>query len=178
MKTTQTIGAVCGARPLEGLGGLAGCKVLRQDDKKHSPSHFAAANPNVGLVIDVSSETPPYLPGDLACRYVKLPTQSKVPPNDANVASLIDITREFWEAPENKGKDIALHCHYGFNRTGYLVCCWMVEQRGYTPTAALAEVGLIRGNRCVATTCHTICTGCSLAPLVRCPAGSHTADAV
>lgn len=36
--------------------------------------------------------------------------------------------------------DIAVHCHYAFNRTGFMICCYLIERAGYTVSDALASV--------------------------------------
>lgn len=33
--------------------------------------------------------------------------------------------------------EIALHCHYGFNRTGFVICCYLIEKLGYSVEAAI-----------------------------------------
>jgi hypothetical protein len=43
------------------VGRLCGMKVLRQDDPDHSPDVFETKRSNVGLIVDVSCETPPYV---------------------------------------------------------------------------------------------------------------------
>jgi protein-tyrosine phosphatase len=34
-------------------------------------------------------------------------------------------------------KYVGIHCSYGFNRTGFVVCCYLIEELGLTPEAAL-----------------------------------------
>ena len=58
--------------------------------------------------------------------------------------SFIDRLREEQKAraeKENWGKEyyIGVHCHYGFNRTGYFLVCYMVERLGYDVQKAIDE---------------------------------------
>lgn len=34
---------------------------------------------------------------------------------------------------------IGVHCHYGFNRTGFFICAYLIEREGYTVQAAIDE---------------------------------------
>ena len=119
-KATLPIGTMIG-------DGICGCKVLRQDDPTHSPDTFNQNSPNIGLVIDVSRETPPYIMAELAaCKYVKVATASKICPTPENVAEFIGVILKFREDEANRGKDVAVHCHYGFNRTGFMVASYVI----------------------------------------------------
>lgn len=105
-----------------------GMKVMRQTDDEHCPKVFSEKYPNVGMVIDLTKDTPPYDSEDLKSRniiYHKLATVSKVPPPLKIVRSFIDISKDFWE--KNPEKEIAVHCHYGTNRTGFLIASYLIE---------------------------------------------------
>ncbi|CAK7235976.1 hypothetical protein SBRCBS47491_009479 [Sporothrix bragantina] len=93
--------------------------------------------------------------------YHKFPTVSKIPPTDAEIdvfEALVDKLRakhkkqqerEAEAAPSGTdgtdGTDdtdtnakpnqqylIGVHCHYGFNRTGYFIVCYLVDRCNYT----------------------------------------------
>jgi len=105
-----------------------GMKVMRQTDDEHCPKVFSEKYPNVGMVIDLTKDTPPYDANDLESRHIiyrKLATVSKVPPPLKIVRSFIDISKEFWE--KYPDKEIAVHCHYGTNRTGFLIASYLIE---------------------------------------------------
>ena len=57
--------------------------------------------------------------------------------------AVIDRLREEQEdraKQENWGQHyISVHCHYGFNRTGYFLVCYMVERLGYDVQRAIDE---------------------------------------
>eukprot|EP00039_Didymoeca_costata_P020469 m.341347 g.341347 ORF g.341347 m.341347 type:complete len:531 (+) comp20046_c0_seq1:189-1781(+) len=129
-KATQPFGDIMHTKSQK--GGICGCKVLRQDDLDHAPDTFAKNRPNIGLIIDISRETPPYVPSDLGtCTYSKYPTPSKLIPTVEEVEGFIAIVKKFWSNPDNTSRDVAVHCHYGFNRTGFLIVCYLVEAWGF-----------------------------------------------
>lgn len=105
-----------------------GMKVMRQTDDEHCPKIFSEKYPNIGMVIDLTRDTPPYDHTDLEARniiYKKIATISKVPPPVKIVQTFIKIANDFWE--EFPEKEIAVHCHYGTNRTGFLIASYLIE---------------------------------------------------
>ncbi|CAL8092077.1 unnamed protein product [Calicophoron daubneyi] len=41
---------------------------------------------------------------------------------------------------------IAVHCTHGVNRTGYMICRYLVDVMGYEPSVALKEFAIARGH--------------------------------
>lgn len=125
---TPAVGAIVEGAPFLPM------KVMRQGDEDHSPAAVVARFPRVGLVIDLSKDAPPYRTDDgVLPAYVKLPFVSKMVPGTAEVALFLDMARAFVRDSKNKNKKnfgdvIAVHCHYGFNRTGFMICCYLVEE--------------------------------------------------
>ncbi|KAI9005308.1 Alpha/Beta hydrolase protein, partial [Gaertneriomyces semiglobifer] len=113
---------------------------------EHNPTSLTINHPEIGLVIDISSDPPPYEPTDLSksggCTYLKLPTKSKLPPSPQVVAEFISIVREF--NSKNPDRHIAIHCHYGFNRTGFLVCCYLIQECQWSVKRALEGFEKVR----------------------------------
>ncbi|CAG8438712.1 2399_t:CDS:2 [Scutellospora calospora] len=104
-------------------------KVMRQNDEEHSPEIFIARHPEVGFIIDITKDPPPYKTCDFDnshITYNKLSTASKIPPSREEVRMFIQIANEAWR--KKPDKQIAVHCHYGFNRTGFMICCYMIEE--------------------------------------------------
>ena len=124
-------------------------KTLREQDPTHTPAVFAATwSKEIYAVIDISHDTPIYSPSTLergGIQYHKFATVSKVPPTPAEVAdfiALVERLRSELRPSEEAGqprKAIAVHCHYGYNRTGFFLICYMVEKRGYTLQDAIEE---------------------------------------
>ena len=126
-------------------------KTLREVDDTHCPEVFVKDwGSEIKDIVDISHESPVYDPRGLekgGVHYHKFPTVSKIPPTSEEVSafiSLIDRLREEQkvraEKEEWKGQYyIGVHCHYGFNRTGYFVVCYLVERCGYTVQGAIDE---------------------------------------
>lgn len=139
-------------------GTFAALKVLREVDEEHNPVLFARKyRGKIYAVIDISHENPVYNPAQLeknGILYYKQPTVSKIPPTRDEARDFIalvdrlegDISRRM-EEEEEDGEDkkegarslVGVHCHYGYNRTGFLIVCYLVERRGYTVQGALDE---------------------------------------
>ncbi|KAJ3020913.1 hypothetical protein HKX48_009517 [Thoreauomyces humboldtii] len=113
-------------------------KTMKQDDPSHTPAIFGRRHPEIGLIIDISAEAPPYVPADLPppTTYLKLATTSKIPPTREEVKRFGDAAQAFWR--KNPDAQVGVHCHYGFNRTGFVVCCYLIERCGVTVRDAIA----------------------------------------
>ncbi|KAI7901115.1 Alpha/Beta hydrolase protein [Cokeromyces recurvatus] len=113
-------------------------KVMRQTDSSHCPSALLAKYPEIRFIIDISNDTPPYRASDFEhsrIEYIKFKTVSKIPPTREEVAKFIEIASSCWtKIPDAQ---IAVHCHYGFNRTGFFICCFMIEKLGVSVPDAL-----------------------------------------
>ncbi|KAG7834062.1 hypothetical protein KL939_002715 [Ogataea angusta] len=116
---------------------LLGMKTLRQTDEVHNPTVFEKDHPEVVAIIDIGSDTPAYEPADFKrIRYVKFKTESKVTPDNVTIVKFIAVADAI--AKElSAGQYIGVHCHYGQNRTGFFICCYLVEKLGWTVKEAL-----------------------------------------
>jgi pimeloyl-ACP methyl ester carboxylesterase/protein-tyrosine phosphatase len=137
------------SEPIAGI--FRAMKTLRQVDDTHSPEIFVRNwGSQIKDIIDISHDTPVYDPRDLergGVRYYKFPTVSKIPPTNDEVntfITLVDRIREEQKPRAEKegwGEEwyIGVHCHYGFNRTGYFIVCYLVERCGYSVQGAIDE---------------------------------------
>lgn len=138
-------------------------KTLREVDESHTPKVFANEwSPKTGdgkdglgsivAVIDITHETPVYDYRGLEAggiSYRKFPTVSKFPPTEEEVKLFIEVVnsvRSELLSDSRIGKEgvhrlIAVHCHYGFNRTGFFIIAYMVEKLGWGLKAAIDEFG-------------------------------------
>jgi protein-tyrosine phosphatase len=143
--------------PIAGL--FRAMKTLREVDEQHTPKVFveqwSRQNGNgkdgegaIDAVVDISHDSPVYDPAGLergGIIYRKFPTISKLPPTLDEVRAffdLIDDLRHELEKgqPENASPYlIAVHCHYGFNRTGTLLVAYLVEKLGWPLQSAIDE---------------------------------------
>ncbi|CAH0018175.1 unnamed protein product [Clonostachys rhizophaga] len=122
-------------------------KTLREADDVHTPTEFVSHWGHIiKNVVDISKDQPVYDPRGLeraGVHYHKFPTVSKVPPTAEEVEQfiqLIDTIRSRQpETGEGEKELIGVHCHYGFNRTGYFIVCYLVERCGFSVKDAIAE---------------------------------------
>jgi protein-tyrosine phosphatase len=127
-------------------------KTLREVDDSHNPTKFAQnwgpeshrSDGVVTDVIDISHETPVYDPAGLevgGVHYHKFPTVSKFPPTQAEVSNFNALVDEILanneKLPGDEKKLIGVHCHYGYNRTGFFVCSYLIEREGFGVQQAL-----------------------------------------
>lgn len=119
-------------------------KTLREADDAHCPAAFVEQwGAIVKDVIDISQDQPVYDPRGLeraGVHYHKFPTVSKVPPQANEVEAFIQLVDRIRDDQKRRaaaemwrdGDEIVIgvHCHYGFNRTGYFIVCYLVERCG------------------------------------------------
>ncbi|KAL9100738.1 MAG: hypothetical protein Q9163_003923 [Psora crenata] len=136
-------------------------KALREIDEVHSPEKFAERwRGKIEAVIDISHESPVYDPKGLEDRgieYYKFPTVSKVPPSaeeTRDFAHLVDQLRSHQNPSTGTQAStdlatpdrrlIGVHCHYGFNRTGFFICSYLIEREKYGVQQAIDAFGAAR----------------------------------
>ena len=124
--------------PIAGI--FRAMKTLREIDESHSPEVFVRDwKDKIRAVIDISHESPVYYPKGLnegGIEYHKFPTVSKIPPLSEEVSEFINLVDRLRASPatdHGAGGDalIGVHCHYGFNRTGFFVCCYLIEREKF-----------------------------------------------
>ncbi|KAK0798749.1 hypothetical protein LTS02_008452 [Friedmanniomyces endolithicus] len=147
------------SEPIAGV--FRAMKTMREVDDVHNPHEFVrrfgckALPDGVAIVVDISHESPVYDPKGLeegGVEYHKFPTVSKLPPTADEVehfVSLIDLLRTSPRLQPTNGTEggqygkvhpvIGVHCHYGFNRTGFFIVCYLVERLHYRVQDAIEE---------------------------------------
>jgi len=122
-------------------GVFRAMKTLREVDEVHTPIVLAKKmKGKICAVIDISHDNPVYDPKGLednGIPYHKFPTVSKQPPQADEVKVFIDLV----DRVRSEGKQglIAVHCHYGFNRTGFFLVSYLIERLGYKVEDAIDE---------------------------------------
>ncbi|KAF3394064.1 hypothetical protein F1880_005144 [Penicillium rolfsii] len=136
---------------------FAAMKMLREVDEEHNPVLFSQKyRDRIYAVIDISHESPVYNPATMekgGIHYNKHPTVSKIPPTPdeaRDFIALVDrLQREIDDQMEKREDKtlprplIGVHCHYGYNRTGFLIVCYLIERLGFGVQDAIDEF-----NRC------------------------------
>ena len=132
------------SEPIAGI--FRAMKTLREVDESHSPATFVAEwRDKVKAVIDISHESPVYNPQGLergGIAYNKFPTVSKIPPTAEEVRDFVTLVDGLRASPSERL--IGVHCHYGFNRTGFFVCSYLIERELYGVQQAIDEFRLRR----------------------------------
>lgn len=134
------------SEPIAGI--FRAMKTLREIGDTHSPEFFVREwKGKIKAVIDISHESPVYDPKGLdegGIDYHKFPTVSKIPPTPEEAKDFIKLVDRLRaqppSAPVATGDPqplIGVHCHYGFNRTGFFICCYLIEKEGYTVPRAI-----------------------------------------
>lgn len=102
--------------------------------------------PDLKVIIDLTNTNRYYQPWqceELGLIHRKILVPGRVVPNKK-------IVKEFFSAvSESSGPEsglIGVHCTHGLNRTGYLVCRWMIEVAGMGPDTAIAAFNTARGH--------------------------------
>lgn len=140
------------SEPIAG-GIFRGMKTLREQDEEHTPTVFAKRwSGKIYAVIDISHDSPVYDPKELehnGIRYHKFPTVSKIPPTVEEVRDFIALVNRLRaeiaqsNASGTKSRSnlpaVAVHCHYGYNRTGFFIACYLIEKEGYRVQDAIDE---------------------------------------
>lgn len=134
------------SEPIAGI--FRAMKTLRQIDETHCPDCFVRQWKGIiRAVIDISHESPVYDPKNLdegGIEYHKFPTVSKIPPTPEETRDFIKLVDRLRSAPPKAGSEnasIGVHCHYGFNRTGFFICSYLIEREGYGVQQAIDEFG-------------------------------------
>ncbi|KAK9809706.1 hypothetical protein WJX73_007721 [Symbiochloris irregularis] len=68
--------------------------------------------------------------------YTHIHLVAKVFPQQGDIDKVVDTARAFWR--DRPAEHIAIHCAYGFNRTGFVVCAYLVLACGLSVDEALA----------------------------------------
>ena len=131
------------SEPIAGV--FRAMKTLREVDESHSPAIFVKEwRDKIKAVIDISHESPVYDPRKLddgGIQYHKFPTVSKIPPTPEEVKdfiALVDRLRSTSSDDEDQ-RLIGVHCHYGFNRTGFFICSYLIEREQFGVQRAIDE---------------------------------------
>lgn len=118
---------------------------MREQDDEHNPTLFVQKwTDKIYAVIDISHDTPIYNTKTLnkgGVEYHKFATVSKIPPTALEVqdfCALVDRLVAERDAKHDE-RSIAVHCHYGYNRTGFFIASYLISRCGYGIQKALDE---------------------------------------
>jgi len=69
----------------------------------------------------------------------------KIPGKKLPTAEMLKTILDTMESLAKDKKVMGVHCTHGINRTGYIICTFMVERLGWEPQAAIDAFGVARG---------------------------------
>ncbi|XP_014839730.1 PREDICTED: RNA/RNP complex-1-interacting phosphatase-like isoform X1 [Poecilia mexicana] len=105
-------------------------------------------NQELGLIIDLTFTTRYYSVSDIpqCCAYIKIPTEGHRVPNDGAILSFKRAVRHFLSQNQDNSRLIGVHCTHGLNRTGYLICRYLIDVDRLDAAAALQLFNSSRGH--------------------------------
>lgn len=118
--------------------------------KRFTPHDLLQRIQGLGLVIDLTCTNRYYDPDSLVNRgilHAKIMCVGQQIPSDGVVSEFFRAVDAFLSDPVNSGKLIGVHCTHGVNRTGYLVCKYMIQKLGVAPATAIEQFQNARGHK-------------------------------
>ncbi|XP_023305934.2 RNA/RNP complex-1-interacting phosphatase [Lucilia cuprina] len=106
--------------------------------------------PNLGLIIDLTNTNRYYDPKFFekeGVEHKKLMTPGHDTPPNHIVKRFNKIVKDFMENNSDNDKLIGVHCTHGVNRTGYLICNYMISQMTIEPNEAMDRFSNARGHK-------------------------------
>lgn len=104
---------------------------------------------SLGLIVDLTNTDRYYNSSDFTSqgiKHIKIPTAGKVIPSPRVSKQFFNTVHTFLEENKENEKLIGVHCTHGLNRTGYLVCRYMIEHLGVPPDQAISDFNSARGH--------------------------------
>lgn len=106
---------------------------------------------NIGLVIDLTKTAKYYAPEsitsqDLQYAKIWMEGHGSLPPQ-SQVDEFCDLVDAFLAKNSSRGRIIAVHCTHGLNRTGYMVCKYLILRRNIPPLRAIQMFESCRGEQ-------------------------------
>jgi atypical dual specificity phosphatase len=103
----------------------------------------------LGLVIDLTNTTRYYQKEDvmkLGIGYRKIFTEGHQVPSKAVCQNFFNAVDDYLKSDDDNKALIGVHCTHGLNRTGYLVCRYMIDKLSFTPDKAIEAFNDARGH--------------------------------
>ncbi|KAM6984851.1 RNA/RNP complex-1-interacting phosphatase [Aplochiton taeniatus] len=102
----------------------------------------------LGLILDLTFTTRYYKPEDVPDKWfhLKILTAGHEIPSNATILSFKRAVSRFLRENQDNDKLIGVHCTHGLNRTGYLVCRYLIDVDGIEPKVAVKLFNSSRGH--------------------------------
>ncbi|XP_023215266.1 RNA/RNP complex-1-interacting phosphatase-like [Centruroides sculpturatus] len=122
------------------------CRILPAT-MRFTPSNLISSIDKLGMVIDLTNTRRYYNSAeitDCGVSYLKIFCRGKVVPDRNVVQKFFEAVDDFLRN-NDKGL-IGVHCTHGVNRTGYLICKYMIDKLRYDAKDAILEFNNARGH--------------------------------
>lgn len=105
-------------------------------------------NQELGLILDLTFTTRYYNVTDVpqSWSYIKILTKGHQVPSNATILNFKRAVTQFLKENRHNDMLIGVHCTHGLNRTGYLVCRYLIDVDGLDPAAAVELFNSCRGH--------------------------------
>ncbi|KAL1768159.1 RNA/RNP complex-1-interacting phosphatase [Sigmodon hispidus] len=105
-------------------------------------------NEELGLIIDLTYTQRYYKAEDLpeTISYIKILTVGQQVPSNDTIFKFKCAVKEFLKKNKDNDKLIGVHCTHGLNRTGYLICRYLIDVEGMRPDDAIELFNRCRGH--------------------------------
>ncbi|KAM4037621.1 uncharacterized protein ACNLHF_016138 [Anomaloglossus baeobatrachus] len=105
-------------------------------------------NEELGLVVDLTCTQRYYSPQELpkTILYSKIFTVGHAVPSDQVIAQFKHIVNKYLSENSGNEKLVGVHCTHGLNRTGYLVCRYLIDMLRMEPSEAIEKFNSSRGH--------------------------------
>ncbi|XP_033694113.1 RNA/RNP complex-1-interacting phosphatase isoform X2 [Delphinus delphis] len=105
-------------------------------------------NEELGLIIDLTYTRRYYKPEDLpeTVPYLKICTIGHQVPDDDTIFKFQCAVNGFLKENKDNDRLIGVHCTHGLNRTGYLICRYLIDVEGMWPDDAIELFNRSRGH--------------------------------
>ncbi|XP_056427483.1 RNA/RNP complex-1-interacting phosphatase isoform X2 [Hyla sarda] len=120
--------------------------------QRFSPSNLVQEvrkqNEELGMVVDLTCTKRYYSPQEFpnTITYCKIFTIGHEVPSDAVIAQFKNAVKEYLSENEGNDKLVGVHCTHGLNRTGYLVCRYLIDMLNMEPSEAIEKFNKSRGH--------------------------------
>ncbi|XP_050397597.1 RNA/RNP complex-1-interacting phosphatase [Patella vulgata] len=103
----------------------------------------------LGLIIDLTNTTKYYDKNEflnVSVEYAKIFTAGHVVPSIDVCEKFKQVVNDFLSSNSENELLIGVHCTHGLNRTGYLVCRYMIDHLSFEPDVAIKAFNTARGH--------------------------------
>lgn len=140
---------ICGTRILALKVPLSEKILSRVTERDRlSPDDVICALPDLRLVVDLTNTDRYYSPKLFKERnvgHVKIPTKGHQIPERSVVEMFFRVLDSFLSSSSSRGL-VGVHCTHGVNRTGYLVCRYLIERYSHSALTATRAFSSARGH--------------------------------